>query len=495
MKRYKHSLSHYKLTTMDMGKLVPVGCYEVLPGDSVQQATSALIRVNPLVAPVMHPVQVRIHHWFVPNRLIWEDWESFITGGTDGEGDGATWPYLANPTIGVGDQGDYFGLPATGAGVGNVSALPFRAYALIFNENYRDQDLVSEMPMSVASGADATTGATIASIAWEKDRFTSARPWPQKGPEVTLPLGTTAPVIPSGAGAKPTFNYDVLTNKGINVTGGSSAVVADQANAGATDAMEWNSSGLVADLSTATAVSVNAVREAFALQRFEEARAMYGSRYTEYLRYLGVRSSDARLQRPEYLGGGKQTIAFSEVLQTAPTTSGSAAGVADLKGHGIAAMRSRRYRRFFEEHGLVISLMSVRPRTIYRDGVAKMWFRGTKEDYWQKELEMIGQSEIYNRELYQFASPGDVFGYQDRYAEYRHLPSQVNGQFRSTLNYWHLARLFSGAQTLNSAFVTCDPSTRIYAASVTNGNLLCMVNHSIQARRPVTKTGTPGRII
>lgn len=223
---------------------------------------------------------------------------------------------------------------------------------------------------------------------------------------------------------------------------------------------------------------------------------MYGSRYTEYLRYLGVRSSDARLQRPEYLGGGKQTISFTEVLQTG-TNFDANAGVASLKGHGIAAMRSRRYRRFFEEHGVVISLMSLRPKTMYGNGNNRMWYKTTKEDYWQKELEHVGMQEVYNREVYAAdTGPADVFGYQDRYAEYRHLQSSVAGEFRdSTMNSWHLARIFASDVALNSDFVTCDPATRIYAASLTNHNIWCMINHSIQARRMVGRGNQPGRII
>jgi len=235
-------------------------------------------------------------------------------------------------------------------------------------------------------------------------------------------------------------------------------------------------------------VDVNTVREAFALQRYQEARARYGSRYTEYLRYLGVRSSDSRLQRPEYLGGGKQTISFSEVLQTA-MTEGDADdyGVGVMRGHGISAMRSRRYRRFFEEHGLVLSLLSVRPRTMYGQGLDRMWSRSTKEDYFQKELEAIGQQEVLNKEVY-FADSGptDVFGYQDRYHDYRYIQSKVAGEFRSTLDYWHMARIFSGDVTLNSAFVSCDPTTRIYQVA-TNDVLWMMASHSIQARRMVNR--------
>lgn len=485
MKRAKHSLSHYKLFTGLMGKLIPIACFEVLPGDSVQQATSLLMRTIPLNAPVMHPCTVRIHHWYVPHRLCWAGWEDFITGGADGiGGSSGAFPYITTPSSpGVVESSlaDYLGIPP-GLISTQVSALPFRAYARIFNENYRDEDLVTALVSSTASGSDTTTNTTLASIAWEKDQFTTARPWPQKGPAVTLPLGTRAPVATDAtAGQALSIKSTTQSNLQKDIVG-NAAQIALGTNTLASPR------DMYADLSAATAVDVATVREAFALQRYQEARARYGSRYTEYLRYLGVRSSDARLQRPEYLGGGKQTISFSEVLQTGVTQDGDEEGVGNMKGHGLAAMRSNRYRRFFEEHGLVMTLMSVRPRTMYPDGLEKMWLRRTKEDYWQKELEQIGQQEVLNREVYALDSgPTDVFGYTDRYSEYRHMFSKVSGAFRSSLDFWHLARLFGSDVTLNSSFVTCAPDPRIFQVE-TGDNLLVMASHSIQARRMVSKS-------
>lgn len=480
MKRSKFSLSNYKLFTCDQGELVPCGLTEVLPGDTIQQATSALIRVSPLLAPVMHPVEVRIHHWFVPHRIIWEDWENFITGGPDGM-DASVFPTI---TIGggsgaaVGSLADYLGVP-TGVNNIEVSALPFRAYAKIFNENYRDQDLVTPLTIDETSGPDTTTNTALQNCAWEKDYFTSARPWTQKGPEVTVPLGDSAPVrTPATTTAANVTLVDGAGNpRGltVNILG----------NTQQTTAVVSASNALYADLSMATAASINDLREAFALQRYEEARARYGSRYTEYLRYLGVRSSDARLQRPEYLGGGKQTIQFSEVLQTGVTTDGNATGVGNLKGHGIGAMRSNRYRKFFEEHGYVMTLMSVKPRTMYMQGLPRTWNRRTKEDFFQKELQHIGQQEILNKELYAaHTSPDGVFGYQDRYDEYRRTESTIAGEFRTTLNFWHYARSFTSNPTLNADFVKSVPTNRVYQSTATD-QLWVMTNHSIQARRLV----------
>lgn len=494
MKRNKFSLSHYKLLSCNMGDLIPIAMFEVLPGDTVQHATSALLRCSPLLAPVMHPVDVRIHHWYVPNRLIWENWEDFITGGPDGM-DASEHPYVTLPVEGytIGTLPDYLGLPPD---VGfsaspQVSALPFRAYAKIWNENYRDQDLQTELVIDYGDGSDTTTNKTLQQVCWEKDYFTSARPWPAKGPDITIPMSGTAPITGMGkvnnvlGGAQANILeadgtlHNYAAGFGVNPASANTQFAVKQRTGGWPD--------VFANLSAATGgASINDLREAFALQRYEEARARYGSRYVEYLRYLGVRSSDARLQRPEYLGGGRQTIQFSEVLQTAPTTSGDdSEGVGNLKGHGITAMRSNRYRRFFEEHGIVMSLMSIRPKTIYADGIHRSWQRTTKEDYWQRELEHIGQQEISNMEVYAAATPG-VFGYQDRYDEYRRIESGIAGDFRTSLDYWHYARLFGSQPALNAAFVKADPTKRVNAVP-SEDVLWVMAKHSIQARRPLTR--------
>lgn len=488
MKRSKHSLSHYVLSTFDMGQLIPVANYEVLPGDSIRMSTSALIRLTPLMAPVMHPVQVRIHHWYVPYRVLWDEWEDFITGGSDGLGDGAVLPIgPADSTIG--SLGNYLGLPDSRPTALEVVAFPFIAYNRIFNEFYRDQDLQTEIP---------DNNNTIQRCAWEKDRFTAARPWTQKGPEVTLPIAGSAPVVGNPLDLTPRFQYVGQASPGNHtlVAAATSGALSAQSPGptGTSANMAWLTPNLEANLNAATSSTVNDVRLAFALQRYQEARAQYGSRYTEYLRYLGVRSSDARLQRPEYLGGGRTTIQFSEVLRTGNDVAiDPEAPIGEMRGHGISAVRSRRWTRFFEEHGVVLSLASVRPRTMYTDGMDRSWFRRVKEDYWQKELERIGQQEVYNAEVYApHATPTGTFGYDDRYSEYRHQRSRVSGEFETIMNDWHLARTFSADPVLNSAFIQCDPSKRIFAEQ-TQHSLWGMFSHSIQARRMVGKR-TIGRI-
>jgi len=488
MKRSKFSLSHYKLLSCDMGELVPVGLVEVLPGDSLQQATSMLLRVSPLLAPVMHPVEARIHHWFVPHRLVWEDWEDFITGGPDGM-NASVFPTINAHTGAVGSLADYLGVPPSLPNPTNVSALPFRGYARIWNEWYRDQDLQTELVIDVTSGADTTTNQTLQNVAWEKDYFTSARPWTQKGPEVTVPFGVSAPVVAASPGV-PLFTLEGTGGRVLQNDGATDAVKFSGAVPGTTGPFVWDDPRLEADLTGATAVSINELREAFAIQRYEEARARYGSRYTEYLRYLGVRSSDARLQRPEYLGGGKQTIQFSEVLQTAVTDSADPdIGVGELRGHGIGALRSNRYRRFFEEHGYIFSLLSVKPKTMYAQQLPRTWNRRTKEDFFQKELQHIGQQEVLNKEVMaSHGTPDGVFGYQDRYDEYRRAESGVAGQFRTDLDFWHYARIFASDPSLNADFVKSVPTKRVNA--VTSEDVLwIMANHSIQARRLVAGSG------
>lgn len=489
MKRSKFSLSNTKLLSCDMGELVPLGLTEVLPGDTLQQATNALIRVSPLLAPVMHPVNARIHHWYVPHRLVWEDFEDFITGGDDGF-DASVFPTLTD-NFAVGTLGDYLGVPTGVAGL-EASALPFRGYNLIFNEWYRDQDLVTKLIIATASGADTTTETDMQNIAWEKDYFTASRPWTQKGPEVTLTLAGDAPVTGIGNKASMAWSSSATAIRETDGTGTETYADSKATNTSdfhiEEDPTNAGFPNIRADLSGVSATTINDLRLAFALQRYEEARARYGSRYTEYLRHLGVRSSDARLQRPEYLGGGKQTIQFSEVLQTAEGTQ----PVGELRGHGIGALRTNRYRRYFEEHGYVFSLLSVRPKTIYTQGLSRHWNRRVKEDFFQAELQSIGQQEVLNKELYAaHTTPEGVFGYSDRYDEYRRTESTVSGEFRETvLDFWHMARIFASDPTLNADFITSVPTKRINAVQ-TNDVLWIMANHSIQARRMLSKVARP----
>ncbi len=487
--RHRHTLSHYKLLTGDMGQLLPIGLVEVLPKDTFQHSASVFLRLSPMAAPVMHPVSLRIHHFFVPHRLTWPTegvigsktgFEEFITGGEDGN-DTQTVPNI--PTTGVnGDLMDYLGLPPKAAIPASV--LPIRAFNMIYNEFYRDQDLAA---------AREENDLSIPLIAWEKDYYTMARPWTQKGDPITLPVGTSAPIRGLGPTLTPAASSSQsyretgaidTTEAGFNTSTSQLSYKEDPLNSGYPD--------IIADLSQAQGVPINEFRRAFALQRYAEARARYGSRYTEYLRYLGAHPADARLQRPEYLGGGTARVSMSEVLQTSDTqgAENERFGVGDMYGHGVASTRSNRYRRTFQEHGYVLSLLSVRPKAMYVDGTSRHWLRRTNEDFWQKELQQIGQQEIWQGEVFgDTTTTYDTFGYQDRYREYREENSRISAEFRTVLDYWHLGREFSTAPVLNQSFTDCDPSKRIYNVQNQHG-LWIAVQHNLVARRLVARNAT-----
>lgn len=500
MKRNLFSLSHKVNFSCDQGELIPIGLVEVLPGDIFRHGTSLLIRLAPMLAPVFSQLNVTVFQFYVPTRIVWEDFEKFITGGPDGD-DASVHPYISFAGgVAVGSLGDYFGIPpgvndVGGTGPeGGVSAIPFRAYAKIWNEWMRDEDLDTELPVSIASGQDTTTSTTLQNIRWEKDYFTSARPFEQKGPAVTIPVGQVAPVRGIGKlnNSFPVTGQAVIENANATTYPYSSTI-----DAGTTDSTYYMKGtgptgwpDIYADLSAVTGIPVTELRLANALQRFMELSSHRGSRYVEYLlSRFGVRSSDARLQRPELLSRSKQVVQISEVLATAEGTN---TDVGDLKGHGIGAMRSNRYMRMFEEHGYVITLMAVQPKTMYVQGLHRTWSRRDKYDYFQPETQFIGDQEVLNKEIYAAAAqPAGTFGWAPRYQEYREQPNRIAGEFRtSQLDFWHQARIFSSEPALNSDFVKSNPTERIFAVP-SEDVLYVTANHSIQARRVISREGTP----
>ena len=373
-----------------------------------------MIRAQTLTAPVMHPVHIRIHHWFIPNRLLWDEWEDFRTKKD---------PDLTVPQNNVQENRDlYRYMGANHTDDGTLNALPLRAYNTIYNEFYRDQDLTTERTL---------TDQVTAQCSWEKDYFTTARDVPQQGDAIEIPFSVgRIPIIGIG---KDNQQYNI-DNQDIHETGGIDRAYLSSQNITVSnpegifhveeDPDHPGYPGIYGDLSGSEGgIDVNDLRRSIALQRFAEARARYGSRYTDYLRYLGVRPSDARLGRPEFLGGGKQTIGFSEVLNTAGDNSGpETAFVGDMAGHGIASCRTRPWRRFFEEDGYVMSLLSVRPKTIYEDHTERHFLRSVADDYWTKELEVLPTQPVFTREIHPEGGVDpevDIFGYQNRYAEYR----------------------------------------------------------------------------
>lgn len=458
-----------------MGELVPVCAFETLPGDTVEISNSALIRVTPLNTPVMHPVMVRFHSYFVPNRILDPEdrsflWEDFITGGEDGL-------YVTPPpkasaaTVTEGQIADYLGItPGTNREYNTF--LP-KAYAKIYNEVYRDQQLQPKIDIDTYTGQ-----AEPLKVAWGRDYFTAARPEPQLGEDVTLAVGTKAEVKADATDSQYVSVIDSNGDQKYLQTDATGAYIAPGAFGGVDN--------LYADLSEAGVINVNDMRRVFALQRYKEARNLYGARFVEYLRYLGISSSDARLQRPEYIGGGKGLISFSEILST---DSGGTDPVGTMKGHGITAVGTRKARYFCEEHGHVITVMSARPKNIYMNSQHRMFNRTTKEEYWQKELQQIGQQPIYNRELYaDHSDPTGIHGWTDRYGDFKHVPSTVAGEFRSTLNTWHLGRDFGADTALNSSFIECNPNDRIYAdTSPDTDKLWCMINNRVAVRSMLRK--------
>lgn len=492
MKRHKHDLSHYKLLSGMMGKLIPVQLIETLPGDTFKGSTSVVMRCSPLIAPPMHPTILRVHHFFVPHRLVWDKFPKWITGEDTVDNP----PTLTlNGTVGY--LGDYFGLPTGVSGL-TVSALPFYGYNLIHNEFFRDQEIQSET---------ALNNQVPLYIDWEKDYFTTCRPEPQRGASVLLPLGDSAPVRGIGA-ANGTFAHNSVSVRETDGTGSVTYAHAKQLNATAAPPQDDvyleedpNNTGfpnIWADLSAATAASVTALRKALALERILEKRSRYGNRYSEVIQSeFGIIPEDARIQRPEYLGGGRQSVQFSEVLQTTQGNSGPATDLGRMGGHGISLARSNRFTYFAREHGYIFTLISVRPVPVYQQGIARNWTRATKEDFYWPELELIGQQPVLNQELRAdgTSQDTDVFGYNNRYEEYRREPSRVAGQFRNSgiYHYWNFARWFGGAQALNSSFLKCIPTTDPFA-DTSDDVLLFMVNNHTFAKRIVKRNPQP-RII
>lgn len=493
MRRFKHNLGSLKKFTADMGYLVPIGLTEVLPLDTFRHNTSLVLRVSPLAAPLMHNVQVHLLHYFAPMRKLWneelgdpDNWEDFITGGPDGK-DASTPPTIVADGQANGLM-DYLGIPPAAVGQA-VNIMPIRMYNWIWNEFARDQDLQTEREMD---------DLTLAKVNWARDYFTLAKPWTQKGDMVTLPLGEKAPITGMGKLDQSWGESDqaVYEAGGVQRTYDRNRQIrTDQAQNQfyvEEDPDHPGFPGLYVDLASALGANINDVRKAFAIQRWQEMNARYGTRYTEFLQRHGATPADARLQRPEFLGGGKQRVSFSEVLQTGPDTGTPVReyGVGDLYGHGIAALRSNAYRRTFHEHGYVMTLMFVRPRSVYQDGLERTWIKKNRFDYFQLELQHIGQQEIYNREIYaHHPEPEGILGYGDRYSEYRHQWSTVAGEFRDILDYWHMARKFDSPPALNSDLIECNPTKRIFNAQNNHG-LWCMAQHQLIARRLVHRNAT-----
>lgn len=474
-------LSYRKKLTCDMGQLIPVMCDEVVPGDYFKISTEMLIRFQPLVAPIMHEVNAFVHYFFVPYRLLWSSWEDWITGGADGQFVG-TLPQWNPTNNAVGSLWDYLGFPT---GVNPTGALPIdfprSAYNFIYNEYYRDENIIAEV---------ALTNENILKRAWEKDYFTSALPWQQRGIAPALPIsGTTSAVWSiadtSDAGGVQTWQVATAANdfKLYNSVGGN---------------VPHNQIGFLnknkVDLASATTFNVADLRLAFQIQRWMERNARAGARYTEFLNaHFGVSPRDDRLQRPEYIGGMRSPIVVSEVLKT---SSDGSTPQANMAGHGITGDRQFAGDYKATEFGLIMGIMSIMPRSAYQQGIDRQWLRSTKYDFYFPEFANLSEQAIQRAEIYASGVQAEnqtVFGYQGRYDEMRVKRDLVCGQMRSTFAYWHLGRIFGSAPLLNQSFVECNPDKRIFAVQSDPG-LIVHVGNIIRAVRPIPIMSQPGMI-
>lgn len=493
-------LTHDRKLSMNMGELVPVLCHPCVPGDRLKLNGECIARFAPIIAPMMHRVDLYVHYFFVPWRLLWENSETYLSNGSVQGGFPGTlpaFPYIeyGAPTsggIGYTKLMDYLDLPPYDHSpnvdpvLERVSAMPFAAYQRIYADYYRDENLVPYEFTPLQDG-DNTGDAELFVLrkrAWEADYFTKALPFAQKGDPVSIPLGNfqDVPVLADRSSTPALSEFeDILNARNAFVTNfpSTNPDIVDET--------------LYAQTSTLNvdAATINDLRLAFRLQEWLEKNARGGTRYAELIMsHFGVRPQDARLQRPEYITGLKSPVQISEVLNT----TGGDLPQGNMAGHGVTYASGKFGKYFVQEHGYLMGIMSIMPKTAYMQGIPKHFLQinDPTELYWPS-FAHLGEQEILNREIYAFTNEGgDTFGYTPRYMEYKQIPSSVNGDFRTSLEYWHMARKFENMPALNEQFVTADPTERIFAVTdPTAQKMYVHMQNNLKAVRPMPIFGTP----
>ena len=559
MKRTKFDRSHVYKTTFNSGKLIPVFVDEVLPGDTTRMSVNYFARLATPIKPIMDNIYLDWFFFFVPNRLVWEHWQNFCFEQEDP--DDST-DYVI-PTVSatgnsknayIGSLWDYFGLPVNTSGnLSGISALPFRGVYLIWNEWFRDENLQksvkiqkgdtnevlnsarsTEQPSWVfMSGTSIVPGLACPPRGKRHDYFTSALPWTQKGPGVSIGLAGTASIVDPTPGtgyllhstanqlaAVSAYGGDSSSSGGRRVAfadnsinfsrygstsdfssvGGFAGNTSKQVTMSAQAASTYLGNDSYVDLDTSSIFTINSLRTAFQMQKFYERLARGGSRYTEVLRsFFGVVSPDARLQRPEFLGSFTKMVNVNPIAQTSATDNTSPQG--NLSAYGVTAAKFHGFTKSFVEHGYVFGFVCARADLTYQQGINKMWLRSTVYDFYWPTFAHLGEQAIELRELYAQGSEDDkkVFGYQERYAEYRYKPSQITGKFRSSvtdgnLDVWHLSQFFKNAPTLNEEFIMENPPIERIIAVPSEPEFLLDIGFRYTTVRPMPMFGTPGLV-
>jgi hypothetical protein len=557
MKRTKFDRSHVYKTTFDSGKLIPVFVDEVLPGDTTRMSVNYFARLATPIKPIMDNIYLDWFFFFVPNRLVWEHWQNFCF---EEEDPGDSTDYVI-PTVAatgnsenayIGSLWDYFGLPVNTSGnLSGISALPFRGVYLIYNEWFRDENLqksvkiqkgdanevlnsarASEQPSWVfASGTNIVPGLACPPRGKRHDYFTSALPWTQKGPGVSVGLAGTAPIVNqgtlpnfflsstspqlctvsaysgsgSGGGERGAHGDNSVSfgrryDNEYSFVGGFAGNTSSEVTMTATPGNSLLGSESYVNLDASSIFTINSLRTAFQMQKFYERLARGGSRYTEVLRsFFGVVSPDARLQRPEFLGSFTKMVNVNPIAQTSATDTTSPQG--NLSAYGVTAAKFHGFTKSFVEHGYIFGFVCARADLTYQQGINKMWLRSTVYDFYWPTFAHLGEQAIELREIYAQGTDEDklVFGYQERYAEYRYKPSQITGKFRSSvtggsLDKWHLSQFFNNAPTLNEEFIVENPPIERIIAVPSEPEFLLDIGFRYTTVRPMPMFGTPGLV-